>query len=255
MKNESIAEVRALADLISKSRSLVVFTGAGMSTESGIPDYRSPGGLWTKRQAPLYQDFISSAHARRDYWLFYQEFFPAFVQARPHTGHLALGSLFARGRLTSVITQNIDGLHAAGGVDPEYVLELHGNVFRTGCVECGRHQEKTASVLSRFLEGEHDPGCPLCGSPLKPQTISFGQSLDQEVLQKAADYCSKADLLLVVGSSLVVTPAASLPRLTLATGGKLAILNKQPTPLDDDAALVLRGQAGALLHAALDLIE
>jgi NAD-dependent deacetylase len=247
-------KVWELADLMASAGRVVVFSGAGMSTESGIPDYRSPGGLWQRHQPPVYQEFLASDEARVRYWHFYREMYPAFAEAAPNQGHLALGRFYRAGKLRAVVTQNIDGLHQAGGVDPNDVVELHGSAGETECLDCRQHREPTAGVLERFAARGEAPLCPLCHGPLKPRTISFGQSLDQQDLERAAQLCGEADLLLVVGSSLVVTPAAELPRLTLAQSGRLAILNREPTPLDDRAALVLRQPAAPTLARAAELV-
>ena len=236
-----------LLDLARQARSLAVFSGAGMSTESGIPDYRSPGGVWTKVEPPTLREFLSGLEGRRRYWDYYREFFPVFQRAKPHPGHLALGRLHAAGRLAGVVTQNVDGLHQAGGVPGERVWELHGNVFGSACLGCGRHEVATAQLLEACVVRGVIPQCPLCAGPLKPRTISFGQSLDRQLLAQAAELCSRADLLLVVGSSLVVTPAAELPRITLRQGGQVAILNQQPTNLDHQAAVVIPQPAGTVL--------
>ncbi len=238
-----------LKELIESQGKLVVFTGAGMSTESGIPDFRSPGGVWSKHQPIMYQDFLASKQARQDYWAFYLDWFPGFVQAQPHQGHVALGRLYQAGLLGAVVTQNVDGLHQAGGVADADVVEIHGSVFTTACLDCQQHQEPTNGVLDRVQAGEADPACPSCGGCLKPSTISFGQGLVPQDLQRAAELCAAADPLLVVGSSLVVTPAAELPLATLARGGSLAIINHEPTPLDERASLLFRDPAGEVLAA------
>ncbi len=242
----------SLAGLLAGARRLVAFTGAGMSTESGIPDYRSPGGVWSRFRPPVLQEFLAQAEARERYWRFYQEFFPAFAAARPHPGHQALGRLHAAGRLVAVITQNIDGLHRAGGVPAEDVLELHGNLFTSACLACGGYEAPTEELLAGFARSGEPPSCPHCGGPVKPRTISFGQSLDAALLERASRLAAEADLMLVMGSSLSVTPAAELPRITLAHGGRLVILNREPTPLDRRAELVSRGPAGQTLARAVD---
>ncbi|MCB2228970.1 MAG: Sir2 family NAD-dependent protein deacetylase [Desulfarculaceae bacterium] len=248
-------KIRALARLVKEGGRLVVFTGAGMSTESGIPDYRSPGGIWERHKPVMYPDFVAHPWAREDYWRFYQEWFPGFSEARPNAGHQALGRLHAAGLLRGVVTQNVDGLHQAGGVPAGAVVELHGNVFDTACLSGCGHQEPTAGVLARFTNGDKDPACPQCGGLLKPTTISFGQNLERAALERAAELCASANPLIVVGSSLVVTPAAELPQATLASGGALAILNRDPTPLDGRAELVFRRPAGEALAALAGELE
>lgn len=242
-------ELEELTELLGRGGPLVVFSGAGMSTESGIPDYRSPGGVWTRHRPIAYPEFLASRGARVEYWHMYAEWLPGFLVARPHAGHLALGRLAAAGLLRGVVTQNIDGLHAAGGVQADRVLELHGNLVESACTGCGGHREPTARALERFAADGLPPECPRCGAPLKPRTISFGQSLEPAVLERAAAWCREAGLLLVVGSSLTVTPAAELPRHTLEAGGRLAIINRDPTYLDGRAAMVWRAPAGRALAA------
>jgi NAD-dependent deacetylase len=249
-----MSDAKALAQLLAGAEKLVAFTGAGMSTESGISDYRSPGGAWSRFQPPVLQEFLADAGARERYWRFYQETFPAFEAARPNPGHLALGRLYAEGRLRAVITQNIDGLHIRGGVPAHDVLELHGDAFQSACLECGEFEADTSDLLAGFINSGQVPVCPSCGGPMKPRTISFGQSLDSALLERAAQLAGEADLLLVMGSSLMVTPAADLPRITLGAGGALVILNRDPTHLDDSAKLVLRTPAGATLAEAVDEI-
>jgi len=247
-------KIAALARLVDQGKKLAVFTGAGMSTESGIPDYRSPGGIWERHKPVMFPDFMAHPWAREDYWRFYQEWFPGFGEAKPNPGHLALGRLWEAGLLKGVVTQNVDGLHQAGGVPASAVVEVHGNVFDTACIDGCGHQEPTAEVLERFTRGDRDPICTNCGGSLKPTTISFGQMLNPAVLEQAAMLCAMADPLIVVGSSLVVTPAAELPLATLGRGGALAILNRDPTPLDERAALVFRRPAGEALDALADVL-
>ena len=242
-------KITQLADLVVQGGGLVVFTGAGMSTESGIPDYRSPGGIWSRHQPVLYPEFLASAEARGNYWRFYQEWYPGFVHAYPNPGHRALGRLWQAGLLTAVITQNVDGLHQSGGVPARAVVELHGNVFETRCLDCGRFREPTSQTLARFAKGEKDPTCPSCGGRLKPATISFGQDLNLRDLELARHLCSEAKPLVVVGSSLEVNPAAELPRYTLAQKGDLVIVNQTLTHLDPKARLVFRRPAGGALEA------
>lgn len=248
------ADLTRLAGLWRGARSPLVFTGAGVSTQSGIPDYRSPGGQWTRIDPPTFGEFRAGEAGRRRYWRYYQEFFPVIGRARPNPGHLALARLAAAGRLAGVVTQNIDGLHQAAGLAADQVWELHGNAAVSACLDCGRHQAPTAELLARFEREGQAPLCPLCGGALKPRTISFGQNLDEAVLEGAAQACATADLLLVVGSSLVVTPAASLPGLCLEAGGRLAIVNLSPTHLDEQATVLIRAGAAETLAALADLV-
>lgn len=247
-----MSDAKALAGILASAEKLVAFTGAGMSTESGISDYRTPGGVWSRFRPPVLQEFMADVGARQRYWRFYQETFPAFEAARPNPGHVALGRLYDEGRLSAVITQNIDGLHVRGGVPREDVLALHGDAFKSACMECGEYEADTADLLQSFMGTGEAPNCPRCGGPVKPRTVSFGQSLDSALLERAARLAAEADLLLVMGSSLMVTPAAELPHITLEAGGALVILNRDPTHLDGSAKLVLRTPAGATLAAAVD---
>jgi NAD-dependent deacetylase len=223
---------------------LVAFTGAGISTESGIPDFRGPQGLW-KRYRPIeYREFLRDPEARREYWRRKVELYPGIRDARPNAGHLALASLFAAGVLKTVITQNIDGLHQKAGLPAERVIEIHGSEAHIVCVGCGKRSE-WEEVLACY-DGDC-PRCDACGGWLKPATISFGQPMPVEETRRAFAEAAAADLLLVVGSSLQVFPAASIPGETRQAGGRVIIVNNEPTAQDGIASLVLRGQAGEIL--------
>jgi len=247
--------IRHLGRMLSNSSQTVAFSGAGMSTESGIPDYRSSGGLWSRHRPPRLSEFLAQPEARARYWRLYQEMLPLFLAAKPNPGHMALGRLHGEGRLTAVITQNIDGLHIAGGVPATDVLELHGNLFISSCLACGQGGGSTAELVEEFTASGQPPACPHCGGAVKPCTISFGQNLDGALLRRAARLCSSADVVLVLGSSLRVTPAAELPGLVLAAGGRLVVLNQEATHLDADAEVVVREPAGASLARAVELME
>ena len=241
-----------LATLIAASKRIVAFTGAGISTESGIPDFRSPGGVWDRNQPIDYRDFLVNPEARRETWRRGLETYPVLVAAQPNPAHLALVELANRGQLVAVITQNIDGLHQRAGHDADRVIELHGNAHGVQCLACEDWHPRQA-VHDRVLAGETEPTCLHCQGILKPTTISFGQAMPYEALRRAEKAVRLADLVLVVGSSLVVHPAAGLPQLALMSGGRVAIVNATPTPLDDVATLVVRGKAGEILPAAVDL--
>jgi NAD-dependent deacetylase len=243
-----------LAELLNKAGAAAAFTGAGISTESGIPDYRSPGGQWTKTTPPQYHDFLASSDGRRRYWQYYREFFPVFARAEPNAAHRALARLQAAGRLSGVVTQNIDGLHQAAGCTEHTVHEVHGNAFVSECLACRSHQAATSDLLDHFLTTDEIPNCPVCGGPMKPRTISFGQAMDRPVLERAVQLCAAVDLLLVVGSSLSVAPASGLPGYTLSRGGKLVIINLTATPLDERAELIIRRPAGQVLGMAVDML-
>ncbi len=235
-----------MADMIADCHSLVVFTGAGVSTESGLPDFRSPGGVWSRTRPVDYQEFLSSQEARTRYWRFYLDFFPDFARVSPNPAHLALAELERRGKLTAIITQNIDRLHQAAGNSPGKVIELHGRIDLTSCLDCGE-SHPTDEVLERVRHGLAVPVCGRCGGWLKPATISFGQELPPEALQRAVRAASSADLFLAIGSSLTVHPAAALPALAVERGSRLVIINAARTPYDRLARLVVRGRAGEVL--------
>jgi len=243
---------RRLAELIAEADRIVAFTGAGVSTESGIPDFRSPGGIWD-RYAPIqYRDFLASAEARRETWRRGLQTYPVVAAARPNPAHLVLVELERRGQLLAVVTQNIDGLHLTAGHASERVIELHGNAHGVRCLMCDAASEREA-VQARVLDGEEEPACRDCGGILKPTTVSFGEPMPRRPLARAEAAMRECDLVLVVGSTLVVYPAAGLPELAVRGGARLAIVNQTPTPLDDLAAAIVRGRAGAVLPPAVAL--
>jgi NAD-dependent deacetylase len=244
---------RELAGLLDKARRVVALTGAGASAASGVPTYRGAGGAWTRYDPDKY---ASIDYFRRDpsyYWSFFRdERYPALVGAGPNPVHFALAELERRGKIAALVTQNIDGLHQAGGA--RRVLELHGNSRRFPCEECG---EVHALERVRQLIDEHlPPRCPACGAPsLRPDVVLFGEPLPADVLTEAFREMGQADLALVVGSSLVVHPAASLPLATVRSGGTLVISNIDPTPLDELADLVIRTPVDRVLPRALELMS
>jgi NAD-dependent deacetylase len=246
------APIQRLGALLAVSERIVAFTGAGMSTESGIPDFRSPGGIWD-RYAPIqYADFLASPEARRETWRRGLQTYPVVAAAQPNPAHLALVDLDRRGKLAAVVTQNIDGLHAAAGHDPEKVIELHGNAHGVRCLQCDMEAARGA-VQARVIAGEEEPPCIACGGILKPTTVSFGEPMPRRPLVRAEEAMRRTDLVLVVGSTLVVYPAAGLPELAVRRGAKLAIVNQTPTPLDDVAAVVVRARVGEVLPPAVAL--
>jgi len=235
--------------LLARSRRAVAFTGAGVSTASGVPDFRSPGGIWSRYRPVTIQEFRASAEARRRYWQYKRETYADFAQARPNAAHAVLARLEAEGRMLGVITQNIDGLHQDAG--SRRVVELHGTNRRVECLGCGR-TGPAAEAQERLVAGEEVPTCASCGSALKAATISFGQALRPEVLEAAFALAREADLLLVLGSSLVVYPAAAIPETTAARGEPMIIINREPTPLDAMATVALRGEVERLLPVLVD---
>ena len=236
---------------LGEAGSAVAFTGAGISTESGIPDFRSPGGVWSKYQPVMYQEFLASAEARHEYWRQKCESHPDFVAAGPNAGHRVLARWEGAGRLGGVITQNIDGLHQDAG--SRNVLELHGTNRAIACLDCLRRFDPEP-LVEQFLRTDAVPDCPNCGGPLKHATISFGQALPPDVLEEAIRRSQQCGLFLAIGSSLVVEPAASLPRLAKRAGARLVILNRDPTGQDEIADLVLRAPIGATLSGIDELV-
>ena len=241
-----------VAKLLRNSSNAIAFTGAGISTESGIPDFRSPSGIWAKYKPVYYQDFLARADARQEYWRQKCEGQQAFGDAEPNAGHKVLAKWEDARIIQAVITQNIDGLHQlAGSCD---VLELHGTARRTLCVECGASDE-VEKYVAQFLNDQQVPQCEQCGGWLKHATVSFGQTLPPDVFQRSATLCKRADLVLAIGSSLVVEPAASLPRLACQRGGKLVILNRTETGLDPLASFILQGEIGKTLQRIDELMQ
>ena len=230
----------------------VAFTGAGISTESGIPDFRSPGGVWSRHQPVMYDEFVASRAARVRYWKMRVEAYRDFASAKPNDGHLALARLEQIGLLQAVITQNIDGLHQLAG--SRRVTELHGTARVVACIECGR-EWVPEEVHARIEAGDEAPDCDDCGAPLKSKTVSFGQAMPAEAMAEAGRWADASDLFFVLGSSLVVEPAASIPRLAKLRGAKLVIVNRTETPLDDQADLLIRDPIGETLRKTTDLCE
>jgi NAD-dependent protein deacetylase/lipoamidase len=242
-------DIAELARLIDKARRAVVFTGAGISTESGIPDFRSPGGIWT-RMAPIdFADFLASEEARRETWRRRFAMEETFAAARPNRGHRAVAELVRRGVVAAVITQNIDGLHQSSGIPAERVIELHGNTTYAHCLDCARRYELEV-IRAAFERVETAPVCQSCGGFVKTATISFGQAMPPAAMRRAETETIAADLFIVAGSSLVVYPAAGFPELAKRYGATLVIVNREPTPLDAIADLVLHRAIGETLGAA-----
>ena len=240
--------MQAARELIAGAARIVGFTGAGISTESGVPDFRSPNGVWARNRIVDFQEFVSSEAGRVEYWRQKAAAWPAMRDARPNAGHHAFVELHRQGRLEALITQNIERLHQRSGLPADKVLELHGTMTEAVCLTCG---DRIASdeACRRIAGGERAPRCRPCGGLLKPATVSFGQALPRDVLAQAQTAVETCDLLLAVGSSLVVEPAASLPRAAGRVGARLIIVNRDPTPLDGMADAVVRGEIGAVLPA------
>ncbi len=243
-------DIAALRRLIEEARRVVVFTGAGISTELGIPDFRSPGGVWT-RQNPIYFDkFLASEEARRETWRRRFEMEPILRAARPNRGHVAVAALVVERKVGFVITQNIDGLHQASGIPARQVIELHGNTTYATCLDCAARYE-IADLRAAFAVDGRAPRCTGCGGLVKTATISFGQAMPAAAMVRAEEAVLEADLCVAIGSSLVVYPAAGFPRLAKRNGARLVILNREETELDPLADLVLHRSIGETLGAAV----
>ncbi len=245
-------DIKEVAGWIIQSKRTVVFTGAGLSTESGIPDFRSPGGIWDRYNPEdfYYQNFISSEASREKYWQMSTEMYEPMKQAQPNPAHLAIAEMERLGRLEAVITQNVDGLHLKAGNSPGKVIELHGTAMHVSCLHCQKRYERVA-IQERIKEGVKAPVCENCGGPLKPATISFGQAMPEKETQQAYHLSSLCDLFIVIGSSLVVHPAASMPLVAKRGGAKLVIINRDPTPCDDMADAVIHDLAGPTMDGIL----
>jgi len=239
-----------LARLIADARRMVVFTGAGISTESGVPDFRSPGGVWSKMKPIYFQDFVGSEEKRREAWTRAFTGKAGWVGAKPNAGHFAVARLVEQGKVAAVVTQNVDNLHQDSGVPAERIVELHGNASYAKCLECGERHE-LADLKDSFLKVGEIPYCRRCGGLVKTATISFGQPMPAGPMARAEAAALDCDLFLVLGSSLVVYPAAGFPLLAKQNGARLAIVNREPTDLDGYADLVLHDEIGPALSAAV----
>jgi len=247
-----LSDVEHLAEFLRSSRSTVVFTGAGVSTESGIPDFRSPGGVWDKVPPIEFEVFLSSPEMRNETWRRRFAMEELFGAARPNSGHLAIAELVKRGTVSHVITQNIDNLHQRSGVPAERIVELHGNTTFATCLDCGqRYEIQDLRPIFETMGAVHD--C-YCGGLIKTATISFGQPLPAEVMAQAHAATVACDFFMVLGSSLVVYPAASFPLNAKREGAALAIVNRTPTDQDRYADLVIREGIGVTLTAVLALL-
>jgi len=243
-------EIESLARALGSSQRLVAFTGAGISTESGIPDFRSPGGIWSRMQPIEFDDFVRSDEMRREAWRRKIALDRDFRAATPNRGHRALAALVATGRMSAIITQNVDGLHQAAGVPDEQVIELHGNATYAHCLACAERYELDP-IFAAFAKDEQAPVCARCGGLVKTATISFGQAMPPAAMARADEQTRACDLFLVLGSSLVVYPAAGFPRLARHNGARLVIVNREPTDQDDSADLVIHADIGITLGSAV----
>jgi NAD-dependent deacetylase len=242
--------MESLQAMLNASRRLVVFTGAGISTESGIPDFRSPDGIWSKFTPVYYQDFVASEDARREAWRRKMIADRDMRTAKPNRGHRAVAELLQRNPANCVITQNIDGLHQQSGIAESRVIELHGNSTYATCIACDTRHE-LEPILEDFARDETLPECRACGGLVKTATVSFGQSMPPAAMQRAETETLGCDLFLAIGSSLVVFPAAGFPLLAKRNGARLVIINREPTELDGMADLVLNEEIGPTLGDAV----
>ena len=245
--------ITSLRQHLETAKRIVAFTGAGISTESGIPDYRSAGtGLWNKIKPIPFDEFIGSAEVRQQSWARRFDGERSMDHAAPNRGHRALAALVADGRCHAVVTQNVDGLHQASGIPADQVIELHGNATFARCLSCGARYELDALEKEFRAAGNVGP-CALCGGIIKSATISFGQAMPEREMQLAEQAVREADLCLTLGSSLAVYPAAGFPQFAAQLGAPLVIINREPTPLDGIASLVIHDQIGAILGDALSI--
>jgi NAD-dependent deacetylase len=243
-------EIGELRRMIADAQRVVVFTGAGISTESGIPDFRSPGGIWTRMRPIDFSGFLASDEARRETWRRRFATDETLRGAEPNRGHRAVAALVNRGKASAVITQNIDGLHQASGVPADRVIELHGNTTYAHCLDCARRYE-LQDIRVAFERTGEAPCCDDCGGFVKTATISFGQSMPPAAMIRAEEETLGSDLFIAIGSSLVVYPAAGFPELAARNGARLVIVNREPTGLDPLADLVLHREIGATLGEAV----
>ncbi len=243
-----MTDLNAFKKLIEQSQDIVVFTGAGISTESGIPDFRSPGGLWEKNRPIEFSEFMASEEARREAWRRKFAMEEVLGNAKPNAGHMAIANLYAREKVKAVVTQNIDGLHQASGVPEEDVIELHGNTTYAKCLDCNNKMSLDA-VKAKFVPHEVLPECENCGGIVKTATISFGQAMPLAEMRRAEQEAQNCDLFIAIGSSLVVYPAAEIPVIAYRNGAKLVILNREPTPLDSISTMTLNLEIGETLSA------
>lgn len=244
-----MSRAQALAELIREARNILVFTGAGISTESGIPDFRSPGGVWTKMQPIYFQDFVRSRDKRKEAWDRVYNKTAGWTGASPNRGHYALKTLVDMGKVKTIVTQNVDNLHQDSGVPDDKVVEIHGNASYAKCLECS--QTYSFDGLKPRYEAGEDLTCEVCEGLLKSATISFGQAMPEEEVMLAEAAAYACDLCIAIGSSLVVYPAANIPIIAKQTGAKYVILNREPTDQDGLADLVINAEIGETLEAVL----
>ncbi len=248
--------IERAAKILQQSDKILVFVGAGLSTESGIPDFRSPGGLWSKYdpQDFYYQKIISDERAREKYWEMSFESYEIMKRAKPNPAHLAIKDLEDMGKLLAIVTQNIDHLHHKAGNSPDKIIEIHGTAFSVSCLSCGKKYDRD-EVQEKIKSGIKVPYCDGCSGVLKPDTISFGQPMPQDKMELAFKYAEQCEVCLVLGSSLVVYPAASVPTHALRSGATLIIINRDPTPLDSEAEITIHDSLGNVLPKIVEHIR
>jgi NAD-dependent deacetylase len=242
------------AKLVRDSQSILVFTGAGISTESGIPDFRSAGGIWDRYNASDFylQNIISNENCRLKYWEMSSEYYNIMEKALPSEAHLAVKYIEDAGKLLAVVTQNIDRLHHKAGNSPKKIIEIHGTAFLVSCLSCGAIYER-AEIEERIKKGERLPYCDKCSGILKPATISFGQSMPEDKMDESINFAHRCDLCIVLGSSLVVYPAASIPELASDCGAHLIIINRDKTPLDHKADIIINDSISKVMKSIVEL--
>ena len=248
-----MSDAAALARYLNASRRAVVFTGAGISTESGIPDFRSPGGVWSKMKPIMFQDFVASRNARREAWSRVFNRTAGWTGAAPNAGHRAIAALVEQGKVSAIITQNVDNLHQESGAPADKIIELHGNASYAKCLDCRKRHE--LDLLEGPWRRDEEIVCMYCAGLLKTATISFGQAMPEAEMMRATEEARACDLFLAIGSSLVVYPAAGLPIEAKRHGAKLVIINREPTELDHYADLVLNTEIGPLMTETLELLS
>ena len=248
-----MSDAAQLAEMIKGANRVLIFTGAGISTESGIPDVRSPGGVWSKMTPIYFQDFVASRDQRRQSWRRVFNKTAGWTGAKPNTGHYAVAKLVDMGKVSCVVTQNVDNLHQHAGIDDDKVIEIHGNASYAKCLNCGKRYE--FDDLKPRYEADEDLTCLFCEGLLKSATISFGQAMPEEKMALAEAEAEVADLCMAIGSSLVVYPAANIPIIAKQTGAQYAIINREPTDQDPYADLVLNTEIGPLLSEVIELLD
>ena len=246
-------KITLIADKIKQGGKNIVFTGAGISTESGIPDYRSQGGIWDKFRPVYFDEFMSAREAREEYWRRWKALYKGITRAEPNAGHTAIARLDQMGLLEALITQNVDGLHQEAGLADKKIIELHGNTRRIRCMSC-RNITATEEIQARLNSGDAAPECE-CGGYLKPDTISFGQAMPVDAVEKATALSHASDFFLVVGSTLLVQPAAHMPVYAKQNNAFLAIVNLSDTPCDNLCDVLIRDKAGKVLQRIVREVE